>query len=278
MVKLNNKIIDVVLPLSLAEFAKVHNLKAGLAIINGYPAGESWDQIQISDNDEIFLLDKSQIPCFQELESLMIARHSPKVYEKLKNSCVGIAGLGGLGSNVAIMLARSGVGKLIIADYDIVEPTNLNRQQYFIDQLGQFKTDATFNNLQRINPYISIEKANVKLTAANVCEIFHGADVIVECFDLADQKQMIVEAVLSKMPKTVIISASGVAGIGASNTIKTKIVFNRHIIVGDFSSAAQSGRGLMAPRVTIAAAHEANAVIQYLVSGKIDSESIDKLI
>ena len=85
----------------------------------------------------------------------MASRHTPGVHALLKQACVGIAGVGGLGSAVAVSLARIGVGKLIIADFDVVEPSNLNRQQYFVDQLGYFKVDALTENLRRINPYVN---------------------------------------------------------------------------------------------------------------------------
>jgi sulfur carrier protein ThiS adenylyltransferase len=167
---------------------------------------------------------------------------------------------------------------LIIADFDIVDITNLNRQIYYIDQLGKSKTDAAKENLLKINPYISIEDYNIMLKPTNIYRILDKADAVAECFDAPDQKQMIVETVLSEFRDVPIFSASGMAGIGGSNMIKTKYISNRHIICGDLETSAQIGMGLMAPRVAIAAAHQANAIIKYLLDGKIEKDDFDALI
>lgn len=187
------------------------------------------------------------------------------INEKLKQATVGIAGLGGLGSAVAIALARTGVGRLIIADFDIVEAGNLTRQQYFIDQIGESKVDCTIRNLQRINTDVMVEGHQGKLNADNVSEIFAEADVIAECFDKAQEKQMLVETVLSKMNKVKIISVSGLAGFGDSNTIQTRRISPRFILVGDGESSIDSGLVLTAARVGIAACHQANAIIEVIV-------------
>lgn len=184
--------------------------------------------------------------------------------EKLKRAAVGIAGLGGLGSNVAIALARTDIGKLIIVDFDDVEQSNLNRQQYFIDQVGKGKVDCMIENLHRINPNVKIEGHKVRLDAENVPEIFAGADVIAECFDSAEAKQMIVETVISKTDKP-IVSASGLAGYGNSNAIHTRRISSRLILVGDGESGIDSVKLLTAARVGIAAMHQANAIIELIV-------------
>jgi sulfur carrier protein ThiS adenylyltransferase len=187
--------------------------------------------------------------------------------EKLKNAVVGIAGLGGLGSNVAIALARTGVGRLIIADFDKVELSNLTRQQYFTDQIGKIKTDAMLENLRRINPNVKIDAHHVRLTADNVPQIFADADVIAECFDKAEEKQMIVQTVLSKMDKP-IVTVSGLAGYGNSNAIRTRRISDRLILVGDCESGIDSVNILTAARVGIAAAHQANAIIEIIMEDK----------
>ena len=190
--------------------------------------------------------------------------------ERLKKAVVGIAGLGGLGSTVAHALARTNIGRLIIADFDVIEQDNLNRQQYFTDQLSRAKVDATLENLKRINPDIKIQPYKIKLTPENIPEIFADANVIVECFDRADQKQMIVETVLNKMQNTVVIAASGLAGFGNSNTILTKRLSKRLILVGDNQSDVELVGQLTAGRVWIAAAHQANAVVEVLINEIID--------
>ena len=184
---------------------------------------------------------------------------------KLGKSVVGIAGLGGLGSNVAIALARAGVGKLIIADFDNVEQSNLNRQQFFIDQVGRPKVDCMVENLRRINPRVEVEGHKVTLAADNIPEIFGNADCIAECFDGAQVKQMIVETVLVKMSNVKIVSVSGLAGYGKSNEIKTKRVSPRLVMVGDGLTAIDNCKILTAARVGIAAMHQANAIIELLV-------------
>lgn len=187
------------------------------------------------------------------------------VNKKMPKAVVGIAGLGGLGSNVAVALARIGVGRLIIADFDIIEADNLNRQQYFIDQVGSPKVDALIENLQRMNPDVKIDGFKEKLSVENIPEIFADADVIAECFDRADQKQMIVETVLTKMAGKIIVAVSGLAGYGNSNAIQTKYISDRLIMIGDDKSDINSGLPLTAGRVGIAAAHQANAIVEVIV-------------
>jgi len=193
-------------------------------------------------------------------------QNMPPVFYEIKNAVIGIAGLGGLGSNVAVALARLGAGKLIIADFDIVEEGNLTRQQYFIDQIGQPKVNATVENLGRINPDTQIETHRVRLTPQNIPQIFAEADIIAECFDLPDQKQMLVETVLTQMQTPVIVSVSGVAGYGNSNAIKTTRISKRLTLVGDGISAAKPGTRLTASRVGIAAYHQANAIAELVIN------------
>jgi sulfur carrier protein ThiS adenylyltransferase len=185
--------------------------------------------------------------------------------DKLRRSVVGIAGLGGLGSNVAVALARSGVGKLIIADFDNVEQSNFNRQHYFTDQLGRPKVDCMLENLRRINPRVEVVGHKVTLDAANIPQIFADADCLAECFDAAPSKQMLVETALVKMAGVKIVSVSGLGGYGKSNEIKTKRVSPRLVLVGDGLTAIDNCKILTAARVGIAAMHQANAILELLV-------------
>jgi len=189
-----------------------------------------------------------------------------KFREKLQKATVGIAGLGGLGSTVALNLARAGVGRLIIADFDVVEPDNLNRQQYFVDQIGKSKVAATIENLERINPSIEVEGHCIELNARNIPEIFAGSDVIAECFDRAEYKQMLVETLLSRMDGPVVVAASGLAGYGNSNSIRTRRISDRLILIGDNERGIDSEPLLVAPRVGIAACHQANAIIEVIIN------------
>jgi sulfur carrier protein ThiS adenylyltransferase len=192
------------------------------------------------------------------------ARRDPAVLGVLRKSSVGIAGAGGLGSNVAIALARAGVGRLVIADYDKVEPSNLNRQQYFLDQVGERKVEALRENLLTINPYSLYEVHDVRVTRRNAAAIFGRVDVLVEAFDKAEAKEMLIEASLSKFPGRPIVAASGLAGYGGNRKVHTRRLGNLYIC-GDESSQCPKGISPMAPRVALVAAMQANLVVELLV-------------
>jgi sulfur carrier protein ThiS adenylyltransferase len=196
----------------------------------------------------------------------------------MKSAVVGIAGLGGLGSAVAISLARMGIGTLILADFDIVEPSNLNRQHYFIEHIGMPKTDAMAQILSQINPYIRVETHMVILTADNIPDIFKPASIVVECFDGAEAKAMIIETVADTLPEAVAVGASGLAGYGDSNGIQTRRLGEKVFIAGDLMMAAQPGQGLMAPRVGIAANHQANLVVSLLMDAKAVVDQIPDML
>ncbi|MCD6534411.1 MAG: ThiF family adenylyltransferase, partial [Deltaproteobacteria bacterium] len=153
----------------LYELRDCQKPDADLLIVNGYPVSENQ---QLKDGDRVVLIRRGEQPTTADLEALMRARHTPGVHEKIKNSCVGIAGVGGLGSSVAIALVRVGVGKLVVADFDLVEPSNLNRQHYFIDQIGLPKVLALQESLQRINPGVRIEVIQEKITPKNLLTHF----------------------------------------------------------------------------------------------------------
>jgi sulfur carrier protein ThiS adenylyltransferase len=235
---------------------------ADVLIRNGCPCGA--DET-FQDGDRVVLIRRGETPPADELEALMAARHTPGIHARLKQGIVGIAGLGGLGSAVAVALARVGVGTLILADFDLVEPSNLNRQQYDVGHIGMPKTEAMADVLKRINPYASIDARQVKLDRDNLPVIFKDAMVLVECFDGADQKAMLVESAREGLPDTYIIGASGMAGFGDSNRIRTTRAGEKIFIAGDRLTAAAPGRGLMAPRVGIAAGHQANLAVSLLV-------------
>ncbi len=240
---------------------------ADLIIHNGFPISED---IPLAEGDEVVFIEKGKSPDERELECLMVARHTPGVHRKVKRSTVGIAGLGGLGSQVAIALARIGVGTLILADYDVVEPSNLNRQQYFIRQIGLPKVDAMRENLERVNPYVRVITHRAVISPQNVKAIFGEADIIVEAFDKAEEKAMLINAISESMPETYIVAASGVAGYGDNNAIRTTKFSSKIFIVGDQRSAAGPGIGLMAPRVGIAAHHQANTVLRIILGEEGD--------
>jgi sulfur carrier protein ThiS adenylyltransferase len=261
-IKINEKEVDVPPHVTLFQLQTQFKPNANIIIYNGFPVSSDRS---LKEGDEIIFIEKGEIPTSEEFECLMMARHTPGIHQKIKRAVVGIAGLGGLGSNIAIALARVGVGRLILVDFDVVEPSNLNRQQYFIHQIGMPKVEALHDNLSKINPYVEVLPYNEKLDKSNVERIFKEATVVVEAFDRAEEKVMLINVISEKMPEKYIVAASGVAGYGDNNEIKTVRFSSKIFIVGDQKTAAQPGVGLMAPRVGIAAHHQANTVLRILL-------------
>ena len=248
--------------LLVADVAADLKPDADLFIVNGYPVSPV---AALEDGDSCWLIRKGEKPAADEMERLLYARHTPGVHDKVKNASVGIMGLGGLGSLVAIALARVGVGELILVDFDLVEPSNLNRQQYYVDQVGEKKTAALKDNLCRVNPYLQIETIDMVLTEASIPEIFKEVDVLAECFDGAEMKAAALRCALTSLKGKGFVGASGVAGFAENDMINTRKIRERVFLVGDGETAAQPGQGLMAPRVGIAAHHQANQVLRILL-------------
>lgn len=199
------------------------------------------------------------------LDQAFDARFSKDIKEKLENAHVAIAGLGGLGSHIAVMLARSGVGHMLLVDFDTVDVTNLNRQAYLIPQVGMEKTAAMKELLYQINPYLDIEYRQVKVTSDNIQELFAGYPIVCEAFDKAEQKAMLVQGLLTGFRNTLVISGNGMAGYGDANAVKTQKMMRRLYVCGDGQTDIADGIGLMAPRVSVCAAHQANKVIQIIL-------------
>ena len=195
----------------------------------------------------------------------LTSRNSADIKEKIKQAVVGIAGCGGLGSNAAIALARIGVKKLVIVDFDKVESSNLNRQQFFISDIGKNKTDALASFIKRVNPFVEIEKQLIKLSLKNIFNIFKDCPIVIEAFDKVSEKSMIVEAFGDKRFKNkFLITASGLAGFSSSNRIKTTRLSNNIFLCGDNKNEGNKKNGLMAPRVIIAAGHQANIAVNLI--------------
>ncbi len=235
---------------------------ADLVVYNGFPLAKD---VNLEEGDSIQLIRRGETPALEDMEALMMARHTPGVHQVLRRAVIGIAGLGGLGSSCAWALCRMGVGRLVLADFDVVEPSNLNRQQYFVDQIGMYKTDATKVNLARINPYVDVETHRLLLNETNIPVVFSAASVIVEAFDRAEMKAMIIRTVLDQMADVVVVAASGVAGYGDGNEVVAAQVTPRLFIIGDNNSEARPGRGLMASRVGIAAHQQANTAVRIVL-------------
>ena len=209
--------------------------------------------------------EMQQLISKEELDKAFDARFPKEMQTKLRRAKVAIAGLGGLGSNIAVMLARSGVGQLLLVDYDVVDVTNLNRQMYYIQHLGKPKVQALPEILYQINPYINYQSRFEKVTERNVLELFSEYPIVCEAFDRPDQKAMLVREVLTQCPNTTVVSGNGMAGYGDVNEIQTSRKMRRLYVCGDQHTDVGEGLGLMAPRVAACAAHEANKVIQLIM-------------
>lgn len=207
----------------------------------------------------------SSIPTQEMLEAAFDARFPVEIKHKLQEARVAIAGLGGLGSNIAVMLTRSGVGHLLLVDFDTVDMTNLNRQAYRIPHLGLPKTEALPQILREINPYIHLETRCLHVTAENAPALFGSYPIVCEAFDGAQNKAMLVNTLLAKCPDTTIVSGNGLAGYGSCNTIATRHTMRRLYVCGDETTDIGDGMGLMAPRVAVCAGHQANMVIRLIL-------------
>ena len=185
----------------------------------------------------------------------------------LKDKQVGIAGAGGLGTNCAVSLVRVGLGNLIIADFDVVSESNLNRQFYFRDQIGMKKVFALRDNLLRINPELNVTVVDELLHPANIVALFRNCDVIVEAFDAADQKEMLIETVLTYFPDKPLIVGLGMAGWGMNDTINVRQIDNMYIC-GDEVSEIGPELPPIAPRVGIVANMQANVALEILLGGR----------
>ncbi|MCU0858862.1 MAG: sulfur carrier protein ThiS adenylyltransferase ThiF [Pontiellaceae bacterium] len=262
-IKLNEKPFEVEEGMTLFGLRDALKPGADVLILNG---AAMFSDVPLSSGDEVSLIRRGEVPSADELEALMISRHTPGVHAKVKAATVGIAGLGGLGSAIAVALARVGVGRLIIADFDVVEPSNLNRQQYFVDQIGMLKTDALVSNLRKINPYVQVEAHTVKVTPENLFPMFGTVDVMIEAFDRADQKAMLLQAFTEQRPQVPFVGASGMAGFGPEDTLGIRKMGRTVYIAGDLETGARPGCGLMAPRVGIVAHMQANFALRLILA------------
>ena len=204
------------------------------------------------------------IPTKEEWNKALEERHGKELQQAFSTAVVAICGLGGLGSNIAIALARAGIGKLILIDFDRVDITNLHRQQYKADQIGMYKTVALAENLKEIAPYISLEIHTERITEDNAVTLLQDADIICEAFDDAEWKAMLTNTVLTELPDKYLVAASGMAGMGVTNSIKTRRITSRFYLCGDETSDVSDDIGLVAPRVALCAAHQAHTVLRIL--------------
>ena len=199
-----------------------------------------------------------------EWTEALIARHGIELHKRFSSVTVAVCGLGGLGANIAVALARAGIGKLVLIDFDRVDVTNLHRQQYKANQVGRYKTDALAENLLEIAPYAEIETVTERITEENFIDFLKDVDVVCEAFDKAESKAMLVNCVLEQLPECYLVAASGMAGINSPNSIKTRKISKRFYLCGDEVSDVKDTVGLIAPRVMLCAAHQAQIVLRIL--------------
>lgn len=212
-------------------------------------------------------LQAHPIPSREVMREALNIRHGEELQNKISAARVAVCGLGGLGSNIAIALARAGVGHLHLIDFDRVDLTNLNRQQYAVGQLGQYKTDALRETLSLVSPYCDVTCDTIQVTEENLPDLLKTENYICEAFDRAEAKAMLVSGVLEHFPEKYLVAGSGLAGLGSANTIQTRRVSQRFYLCGDGTSDSSVGLGLVASRVLVCAAHEANMILR-LIAGE----------
>ncbi len=206
------------------------------------------------------------IPSEKEMRLALEKRQGRKLTQRYSDAAVAICGLGGLGSNIAVTLARAGVGRLILIDYDQVDITNLHRQQYKVSQVGIYKTEALYHNLMEAVPYTKLDIHNVRITEDNAAELLKDADIICEAFDDPEAKAMLTNVVLESFPDKYLVAASGMAGTGSANSIRTRKVLKHMYLCGDEVSEVNEQTVLLPSRVMLCAAHQANAVLRILAN------------
>ena len=209
-------------------------------------------------------------PDRETFRAALAARHGEARQSRFEAASVAVCGLGGLGSNIAIALARAGVGRLHLLDFDVVEPSNLNRQQYAAAQVGMAKADALRENIAAVNPYCRTTAERVRVTPENLAALLAGDDVVCEAFDRAEQKAMLVSGVMEAFPDKPVVAASGMAGLCSANAIRTRRVARRLYVCGDLVADVDDGQGLYGARVLVCAAHQATMVLR-LLAGEEES-------
>ena len=200
-------------------------------------------------------------------EEDLLKRNVKGISKKLKKTRVCILGLGGLGSNVAVLLARSGIGYLKLIDFDVVEASNLNRQQYRISHIGIKKTEAIKTIIKEINPFVEIDTLDIKVDRENILSVVEDIEIVVEAFDRAETKAMVIEELLTNKNK-IVISASGMAGLGSANEVITRKIKDNFYLIGDNYSDYEEYSGIMSTRVMLCAAHQANMVLRLILGEK----------
>jgi sulfur carrier protein ThiS adenylyltransferase len=241
--------------------------EATAAIVNTMPNPPA--DTMLREHDRVYLYEHPTNFPGQDLHSLVLARQPHAATEKLRAACVGIAGAGGLGSVVAENLARAGIGRLVVADCDMIEPSNLNRQRYKLRQLGLPKAAALADNLRESCPFVNVDVVQERINGDNCVRVFNTCAIVCECFDAAESKASLVTAIRRQLPACIVVAASGLAGCGTARSIITRCVSANLYVVGDMHSDAGSGLGLFAPRVGIVASLQAHVAMQLILGEQI---------
>ena len=200
----------------------------------------------------------------ETFRAALVARHGADRQSKFEAARVAVCGLGGLGSNVSIALARAGVGHLHLIDFDRVEPSNLNRQQYAAAQVGLPKAEALRANLAAINPFCEVTAETARITSENLAALLADDDIVCEAFDRAEAKAMLVSGVLEAFPGKPVVAASGMSGLASANAITTRRVSKRLYLCGDGATDVDDNLGLYGARVLVCAAHQATMILRLI--------------
>ena len=193
---------------------------------------------------------------------------SPEQSSLLQAAQVAIFGLGGLGSNVAMWLARLGVGRLLLYDFDRVELSNLNRQYYFVEDVGEYKAVALLKHLRAVNPYGDYQSRVVRLTEDNLAELVDTAPIICEALDKPETKALLVNGVLESFPDKFLVAASGLAGFGTSDSMQVRQITPHFYLCGDGSSSFLD-LPLCGARVGLCAAQEALTIARIILQMEV---------
>ena len=193
---------------------------------------------------------------------------SPEQSSLLQAAQVAIFGLGGLGSNVAMWLARLGVGQLLLYDFDRVELSNLNRQYYFVEDVGEYKAVALLKHLRAVNPYGDYQSRVVRLTQDNLAELVGTAPIICEALDKPETKALLVNGVLESFPDKFLVAASGLAGFGTSDSMQVRQITPHFYLCGDGSSSFLD-LPLCGARVGLCAAQEALTIARIILQMEV---------
>ena len=247
---------------TLANFKETYYPDSDVQIVNAAVCDDP--ERRINDGDRLYLIKRGEVPTKEILAELQFSRQPFAVTSLLQKACVGIAGAGGLGTVVAEILARAGIGKLVIADFDVVEPSNLNRQRFLLSQLGRPKVEALADNIKAFTPFIDLVTLKQKVTAADCATFFSGCTVVAECFDRPENKAEIVFGLKKNLPGCSVVTVSGIAGLADGNDIRVRKISEGFWVVGDMTSDAGDGGGLLASRVGIAASLQAHLIIRLL--------------